>query len=155
MFKKKIIWIMLISFVFSCYWGKRMRDPEKKADRFIEKISSHLDLNEKQKNFLEKNKTQYVQMEKECHAQHRDLHQNIMSQIDKDAINAQQIKQQLQKKHDSCSKVHGFMADKLVSFHGILSKEQKEKLANTMKKRMKCYPNRRCPWNRRGYGWRW
>jgi hypothetical protein len=62
-----------------------------------------------------------------------DMFNFLETEIKKDKMDENLVKQKFSDFHSDREEIHSFIISKLVEFHGILTKEQKERLAERMR----------------------
>ncbi len=102
--------------------------PEKIAERIIGKISSELDLNEGQKQYLDKVKQELLAKASEMKENHQAMRKEILAQLRQDTIDQEKLKQLTAAHRAEADSVISLLITRLAEFHSMLTPEQKEKL---------------------------
>lgn len=112
----------------------RKHSPEQKADWITDKIVDELDMTEEQEMKVNKIKDEIVARGKANKKKYDGMLDEFITIIKSEKADRAQLMEMMERKHKIAAENHDFHADKMVEFHSILSKEQKEKLADLMKK---------------------
>ena len=132
---KKNLALLLAVSVLALSGCHRKYSMEKKAKRFVTKISRSLDLNEEQKEVLVGIKNEFLvkfNERKKIRKANLDL---FVEEFQKETIDRGVLEQMFKKRQANQKEMHTFMAEKLIQFHSSLTTEQKNELAEKMQKR--------------------
>jgi periplasmic protein CpxP/Spy len=102
--------------------------PEKIAEQIIGKISSELDLNEGQKQYLDKVKQELLGKAAEMKENHQAMRKEVLAQLRQDAIDQEQLKKLVADHRAKADSVISLLITRLAEFHSMLTPEQKDKL---------------------------
>jgi hypothetical protein len=134
-FKKVFLAIIgfgLVASVLNCHNWKN-KSPEERANYMAEKINKHLDLDNNQKELVNKIKLEWI-------AKHKDLKTNfnfkeeILPLIKSDKLDDEKLKLISQKMSTNRQEMDKFIIEKFKEFHAVLNKDQKEKMAEHLEK---------------------
>lgn len=128
-----ILSIFTIVSMVNCEDKFRRMSPEKKAEKIVERISSKLDLNDEQKEKLNKIKDEVVAKIKENRKNRGKFSEEFAEDIKSDKLNRDKMLQFLNQRAEKRYSMHGFMVDKFIEFHSILTPEQREKMSEKIK----------------------
>lgn len=122
--------------VYGCgphrYFKFMKASPEERAQIIVDRISDELDLNEAQKDTLNKIKGELVTKYKSKKGKFDQMFSTLQSEIRKDKMDENLLKQGMNEMHSDREEMITFAADKLVRFHDVLTPQQRETLANKM-----------------------
>ena len=109
---------------------------EKKATRIVNRISKELDLAESQKAELNQIKDDIVAKikSKENSAQRKEIRTAFFEMFKGDSMTKEKLMDLYQKKEAGEKEMRGFLMDKLVQFHKMLTPEQRTKFVDRMNK---------------------
>ena len=94
-----------------------------------DRIASRLDLTESQKTDLEQIAGEIVEKAKAMHADHAGRHQEIADLVRQDAIGRDVVDGLIDDKIARVREMADFVVPRLITFHGTLTPEQREKIA--------------------------
>jgi periplasmic protein CpxP/Spy len=103
--------------------------PGKMADKIAAHFSDELKLDKAQKEKLDKIKDDIISKHKEMQKESEPLFEEIHKEITKDSIDKDKLVSLMNKMGANHQSMHPFIADKIIEFQGMLTKEQKEILA--------------------------
>ena len=140
MFKKSriLIPITVLSIVgglavHGCRPHRHCGTPEKNAERIVKKISSELDLDDQQKQKLDKIKDEMLAKRNEFKETRETVFNQILVQVESNKVDQEALKDMLESNEAKMKDMHSFLIEKFAEFHGILTPEQRTKLADKMK----------------------
>ncbi len=93
------------------------------------RIASRLDLTESQKADLEQIAGEIAEKAKAMHAEHAGRRQEAADLIRQDAIDREAVDGLITEKLAKMQEMADFVAERLIAFHGTLTPEQREKIA--------------------------
>ena len=105
---------------------------DKKGDWIVKKISKELNLNENQKNELNRIKDEITAKHQEMKSTKKDMFNTVLVQIKAENIDKEKLNQLFEDKHLHMEKLKPFIIEKFTEFHDILTPEQRTKLAEKM-----------------------
>jgi len=108
--------------------------PEKRADWVVKKVSSKLDLNTDQKAKLNKIKEEVLAKMKEESANREKVGREALTLVKSDKVDAAAVNKLFDEREAAMKRLKPFFVEKIVEFHGMLTPEQRAKLADYMEK---------------------
>ena len=108
--------------------GCRSHSPDHKAEFMVDYISETLDLNDSQREHLDGIKEEFLAKAKEMHAKKKAMHAEFKTELLKEEIDQQRIKDLMAQKREQMAEIMDLAVERLAEFHKTLSAEQKEKL---------------------------
>jgi len=136
-----IIGLLLIAIVIGAFFmsGCHRRactfhraSPEKGAEWVVKRLSSELDLNEKQKKEVNRIKDEILAKRKGFQDDHHQMFETILNQVKSESVDEARLNQLFQDKEAQFKEIRNFMISKFTEFHKILTPAQREKLASKM-----------------------
>ena len=130
-----IVGALLILLAVVCGCGHRSKfcmthfSPAKKVEWITKRIAKELDLNDQQKEKLGQIRDEIIAKQAEMRQQKEELINAFISEIPKDTLNLQFLKDLLQEKHQDMEQMYDFTLARLEEFHAILAPQQRQKLA--------------------------
>lgn len=112
----------------------RHATPERRADHAVKMISRELDLNEAQRAKLGEIKTQVLAKFREMKAENAGMHQEVLAMLKSPSLSRDQLNRIAEKHEEGMRRLKPFIIDRIVEFHGMLTPEQKNKLAELAEK---------------------
>lgn len=110
--------------------------PEKDADFLLERFARDLDLNEEQREKLDKIKNEILEKRKENREKQREEHKEFMNKIvslvKNDKITKEQIYEILEIRDEKMKEMNDVLIDKLIEIHEMLTSKQREKIAEKL-----------------------
>ncbi|MCD6311659.1 MAG: Spy/CpxP family protein refolding chaperone [Elusimicrobia bacterium] len=102
---------------------------ERIANFLIKRISSELELTERQQDTVNRIKEEILSKRKERTGSREDIKNAVIKQIKSSSFDKEEVMTLIEEEKFYKEKMGHFMIDKLAEFHAILTPEQKEKLA--------------------------
>ena len=130
--KKRILALGLIGLAMGAVFAgcRHHRSMEDKANWVTNRVSSKLDLDDKQEQTLDRIKTELVAKYKSQAAERARLGTDIEALVRSAQIDKAKVKE-LQTRHQALhSEMEGLLAEKIVEFHAVLKPEQRNKAAD-------------------------
>ncbi len=106
--------------------------PEKRADWAVKKISSKLDLTKEQRAQLDGIKVEVLAKFKEEKAAHKTIGTEAIALVKSVKLDEAAVNRLLDTREAAMKRLRPFIVDKIVEFHGMLTPEQRAKLASLM-----------------------
>ncbi|MDX1960419.1 MAG: Spy/CpxP family protein refolding chaperone [Leptospiraceae bacterium] len=129
----KLISILSITNLIAC--GGWHKSPEDKAKWIVKKISSELDLTDKQKSSLEKMKEEYLAKRKELKfGMSKETQAEILAQVKSSKPDEKKLDSIFDEEKKKREQMFTFLQKKFYEFHSTLTQEQKNTLAEKMEK---------------------
>ena len=130
MVKKALTISLICAFIVGAlvFNGCRSHSANHKAEFMVDYISETLDLNESQKAQLDGIKEEFLEKAKEMHAKREAMHAEFKTELLKETIDKQRVKELIDQKRAQMTEVVDLAVDRLAEFHSTLTQEQREKL---------------------------
>lgn len=116
--------------------GPGRMSPEKRATFMLNRMAGKLDLTEAQEKKAEAIKQELLDRFKQSEADRKLLHDKARTLALNDSIDRTAVLTIMDGHHAMMEKNKTFIADKIVEFHAMLTREQKQKLVEMMDRRM-------------------
>jgi len=137
MFDKPQFWVILATIALGgviagfgyARHGSGWISPEKKADWLVEIASKELDLSTDQKAKLNQIKDEVLAKMQTFRGLREGLREEVLSQVRKESVDQQKLNQLLGEKEAQIKEMRTFLVAKFAEFHGMLTPEQRLKLA--------------------------
>lgn len=110
------------------------KTPEQRAQFVMRKIERKLDLNEKQKEKLEKVKDRMLVIYKQKKSNKEDFHKDVKKLLIQDKMSEVEVKSLLDRKRNHIDTLLPEVLPEIIDFHASLDLEQKEKLVKFIDK---------------------
>jgi periplasmic protein CpxP/Spy len=133
----------LALFILSTVNCFKEKNFEARVEKIANKISKHLDLNDKQKVELERIKKEIIEKKKSLREKSpNESREQLIGMIRTEKMDLAKAKATMDISYANRKEMGDFMIEKLVEFHAILTPEQRTKFADKMEsfsKKMKRY----------------
>ena len=133
--KKKAIFIPLTGILIAVlltFAGCKRHAHHKGAEFMVDYVGEVLDLTDDQKADLDQIKAEFTEKVAQMHADHDAVKAEILVQLEKDEMDAAELKQLAAQHRAKMEELIDQGIDRLVAFHKTLSPEQKAKLVNKL-----------------------
>lgn len=132
---KKVIGMFLMTIaVMGLSVSCKHKNPEQKAEKVVKRVSKKLELNDKQKEKLDKVKVKMLAIMKDRHSTKEDFHTDVKKLLTQDKVSEVEIKSLLDRKRNHIDQILPEVLPELIDFHASLEPTQKEKLAQFVEK---------------------
>ena len=132
---KKVIGMFLMTIaVMGLSVSCKHKNPEQKAEKVVKRVSKKLELNDKQKEKLDKVKVKMLAIMKDRHSTKEDFHKDVKKLLTQDKVSEVEIKSLLDRKRNHIDQILPEVLPELIDFHASLEPTQKEKLAQFVEK---------------------
>ena len=132
---KKVIGMFLMTIaVMGLSVSCKHKNPEQKAEKVVKRVSKKLELNDKQKEKLDKVKVKMLAIMKDRHSTKEDFHTDVKKLLTQDKVSEVEIKSLLDRKRNHIDQILPEVLPELIDFHASLEPNQKEKLAQFVEK---------------------
>lgn len=125
-----VMTVAILGLSVSC----KNKNPEQRASFIVKKIERKLDLNEKQKEKLNKIKDKILALHKEKQSTKEDFHKDVKKLLTQDRISEVEVKSLLDRKRNHIDQLLPEVLPELIDFHASLDLEQKEKMVKFVEK---------------------
>ena len=95
----------------------------------VNRIASRLDLSDAQKNDLQETATEIADRAREIHGDREARRLELAELVRKETISRETMDRMMAEKFDKMKELADFAADRLLAFHGTLSPEQRQTIA--------------------------
>ncbi len=129
--------IALIGLTMVAVAGCSRRTPEKRAERFVKKIASKLNLDASQKQKLETIKTELLDHCKSMRTRHEADYNNLLKELEKETIDKKQLKNMVDLKLAKMEELSDQFIESYGAFHAGLTPDQRTKLITLIKDKKK------------------
>ena len=106
----------------------RYKDPEKRGEWLVEKVTDELELNESQKTKLEAVRKEILTVRKEIHADRQTSRDEILAMLDQPQLDRQKVLSMVEQKTVSINQHAPQVVNALGDFYDSLSDEQRKEL---------------------------
>jgi len=131
-----VLGILVTALIFGgcAKWRFSNKSPEEKAEMIIDHIADELDMTVDQENKLNLIKVEVLEKFKAYKGDREVNHQKILSLIKKDTLSKADLEELALEKEKKYKELKPFVIDKIVEAHSILTKEQKDQVAEKAEK---------------------
>lgn len=128
--------IVISLLIYGCHHNSMFRfmkaSPEERAGIIVDRISDELDLNNAQKDTLNKIKNEFISKYHSKKGKFDQMFSQLQSEIRKDKMDEGVLKQEMNEMHSEREEMISFAAAKIIQFHNVLTPQQRETLAKKM-----------------------
>lgn len=108
--------------------------PEKRIEFVFDRLTKKLDLTKEQAEKVNKIKAEVIERAKTIRAERKSLHGEITALIKGDSLTPDMVNKFIDKRKAKMEELRPFFVDKIVELHGILTPQQRIKLAEKLEK---------------------
>jgi protein CpxP len=108
--------------------------PEERADFFVSRIASSLDLTKEQVDKVNKIKDELLARTKTSSGERETTYKELIEMVKNDKLNRDSVENFINKREAKMKELKPFIIDKIVEFHYILTPEQRNKVAEKLDK---------------------
>ena len=110
------------------------KSPEKRAEFIVKRLTNTLDLSKEQVEKLNKIKDEILARTKNVQNDRQAMREEALALVKSEKLDRNALLNMISKREKAWNDLKPFMIDKLIEFHGMLTPEQKIKLAEKMEK---------------------
>lgn len=132
--KRLLIWVPVLVVGLMFLGGCRHPSPERMADHIVEDLTEKLELNAAQQQQLHGIKGELLGKIAEMKKSRELHHEEIYAELQKDILDQGHLKKMVDAHKVEMDDLANLMIERLATFHGTLSPEQKKKLVEHLKK---------------------
>jgi Spy/CpxP family protein refolding chaperone len=122
-----VVVVLLIAGV-AAFSGCRRHSHAHKAEFMVDYISETLDLNEAQKEQLDRIKDEVLVKAGQMHVDRESMREELMTQLRSDEVDKAVVKEMIAQHRARMDEIIELLVDRLAEFHKTLTPEQKDKL---------------------------
>ncbi len=110
------------------------KSPEKRAEFIVKKLTNNLDLTKEQVEKLNKIKDEILARTKDFKNERKASYNEALALIKSEKLDKSSLTSLIGKREQKWNELKPFLVEKFIEFHGMLTPEQKNKLAEKMEK---------------------
>jgi periplasmic protein CpxP/Spy len=110
------------------------KTPEKRAEIIVKKLTNNLDLTKEQVEKLNKIKDEVLSRTKNFKNERKVRYEEALALLKSEKLDKNALNSLISKREQTWNELKPFLIDKFIEFHGMLTTEQKNKLAEKMEK---------------------
>jgi uncharacterized membrane protein len=124
--------VALVGVVFTgfAYGYRHFYSPEERINHFTEKISTELNLDERQRAVLEEIAASFKEKMVELHSGREQTHRDAVALVAQDQVTVEDVQRLMTRPRAKFEAMASFAAEQFVRFHAVLDAEQRAQLAH-------------------------